>query len=140
MVPKCLTGKRNIPPVNPGLLRWHFHKAILANVRGPYPEQEFEQDFGGADMLYQLLMTGMSEDVRKRIEVEMFTRLGCATGQPTGSGMSEGFLGVERAIEDELRRDVWVEEESSVEEMEEVEDIKGALFPGFSSDIDFEMG
>ena len=96
-------------------------------------------------MLYQLLMTGMGEDVRKRIEVEMFTRLGGATGRPTGSGMSEGFLGVERAIEDEMGRDVeWeAEEESSVEEteeMEEVEDIKGALFPGFSSDIELEMG
>ena len=91
-------------------------------------------------MLYQLLTTGMREDVMQRIVVEMFTRLGGAAGRLTGSGMSEGFLGVERAIEDELRRDVWVEEESSVEEMEEVEDIKGALFPGFSSDIDFEMG
>lgn len=88
------------------------------------------------DMMYQLLTTGTPEEAKKRIEVELFTRLGGATGRPTGAGMSEGFLGVERAIEEEMGRDVeWEdsEEGSSVEDMEEV---KGALFPGFSSDIE----
>ncbi|KAK9349775.1 hypothetical protein V1523DRAFT_371737 [Lipomyces doorenjongii] len=58
--------------VRDGLLRWHFHQAVLANMRRA-GEPVFEMDFPpGSDMVGEILS---SPQANKRMEAELFSRL-----------------------------------------------------------------
>ncbi|KAK2752773.1 hypothetical protein FQN55_005905 [Onygenales sp. PD_40] len=54
-------------------LRWHFQQAILAHVRG-MGQRYWETDFPDGDMIGEIMG---GPDAAERMEVELFTRLGC---------------------------------------------------------------
>ncbi|KAK9323660.1 hypothetical protein V1517DRAFT_351953 [Lipomyces orientalis] len=59
------------------LLRWHFGRAVLANMRGA-GEPSFETDFPPAtDMMGEILS---GPDAAKRMEADLFSRLNSANG------------------------------------------------------------
>ncbi|KAK9321816.1 hypothetical protein V1517DRAFT_159169 [Lipomyces orientalis] len=54
------------------LLRWHFHQAVLANMRGA-GEPIFEMDYPpGSDMMGEILS---GPQANRRMEAELFSRL-----------------------------------------------------------------
>ncbi|KAK9484375.1 hypothetical protein V1527DRAFT_520616 [Lipomyces starkeyi] len=55
------------------LLRWHFHQAVLANMRGAGEQPRFETDFPpGTDMIGEILS---GPAAAKRMEAELLSRL-----------------------------------------------------------------
>lgn len=59
------------------LLDWHFHQAVLTNMKG-MGEPCFENDFPpGSDMVFQIIRGSKAPE---RIEFELFTRLDTLQG------------------------------------------------------------
>lgn len=54
------------------LLRWHYHNAILAHMRGA-AEASWEYDLPDGDMMGEIMA---GSDAGERMEAELFTRLG----------------------------------------------------------------
>ncbi|KMU92692.1 hypothetical protein CIHG_10515 [Coccidioides immitis H538.4] len=70
--PRC-RNDADINRVNDHLLRWHFHTAVVANMRGVATEPPWEMDFPDGDMMGEILET---PDAALRMETELFHRLG----------------------------------------------------------------
>ncbi|KAK2739636.1 hypothetical protein FQN55_009372 [Onygenales sp. PD_40] len=63
--------------VSDDLLRWHFHMAVLANMRGPASEPFWETDFPEGDMMGEILE---GPHASERMELELIERLGYGEG------------------------------------------------------------
>ncbi|KAK2781516.1 hypothetical protein FQN53_000532 [Emmonsiellopsis sp. PD_33] len=63
--------------VSDDLLRWHFHMAVLANMRGPASEPFWETDFPEGDMMGEILEGPYASE---RMELELIERLGYGEG------------------------------------------------------------
>ena len=59
--------------VSDDLLRWHFHMAVLANMKGAAIEPSWEMDFPEGDRMGEIMEM---PDAAERMEVELFHRLG----------------------------------------------------------------
>ncbi|WEW55427.1 hypothetical protein PRK78_000858 [Emydomyces testavorans] len=59
--------------VSDELLRWHFHTAVIANMRGAALEPSWEMDFPDGDIMGEIME---GPDAAERMEVELFHRLG----------------------------------------------------------------
>lgn len=59
--------------VSDDLLRWHYHTAIIAHMRGA-AEKPWEFDFPDGDMVGEIMARS---DAGERMEAELFTKLGC---------------------------------------------------------------